>query len=446
LEFPIKGGRVTIQELRLKKNSQANDGEYSLIFDAHLNSSEKIESFVLNILYSNDALKQTQLNDIQMKLNDFKRKRTQISKEIISSEADFESQEQSYRSCQNKVELLKVQLRELTKGEVSDLSTEQNVITKIEEYDRRKSALQANESLRVIRGNTSLTTPKMDGIIGRIGQLAFIEDNETALIISWYLRNFMTCIVTNTSEVAEKLMDERSDEIDLTFPLDQIKDKGLPKHWNDSLPHEDKFDFCYAIGYARSRLEFYSINNIEASHKVFGSLLKNTLIMDTIEAAKSYRKKFEKFDGCPTILTKSGYIFYENGIIESAHLENIAVAFQSPPNIELLNVLKIIDLLKELKKAIRISEDERLSLQNCNKNHQNFKNNKNKELEQIDLNISLNETDFRRLSVSGIENQSLLLSELNQNSFDNNNNTHRRSQSRPECESEPSSKRARISR
>jgi hypothetical protein len=445
LEFAIKGGRVTIQELRLKNNSHANDGEYSLIFDAYLNSSEKIESYVLNILYSNDALKQTQLNDIQMKLNDFRRKRTEISEEIINSEADFEIQEQSYRSCQNKVELLKVQLRELTE-EASDLSTEQNIIAKIEEYNRRKNVLQANESSRVIRGNTSLITPKKDGIIGRIGQLAFIEDNETALIISWFLRNFMTCIVTNTSEVAEKLMDERSDEIDLTFPLDQIKAKDLPRDWNDSLPHENKFDFCYAIGYARSRLEFHSISNIEASHKVFGSLLKNTLIMDTTEAAKSYRKKFEKFDGCPTILTKSGYILYENGIIESARLENIAVAFQPPPNIDLLNVLKIIDLLKELKKAIRISEDERLSLQNCSMNHQNFKNNKNRELEEIDLNISLNETDFRRLSVSGLENQSSLLSESNQNSFDNNNNTYRRSQSRPECESEPSSKRARISR
>ncbi|CAG2161629.1 unnamed protein product [Oppiella nova] len=218
--------------------------------------------------------------------------------------------------------------------DISDHNDEPNVERKLNNYKKLFVELKNEDRIRAIRGKGTPTAPKWEGVLGRVVHLAYVEDPELAKSISWFLRDHMTCIVTTTSELAQKVCEELSG-VQQTLPLDCIPDHEL---YSPHLPSNPSISVKFATNYLKFNQEFQELD------KVFAAILGNTLIIDDMEVAKRYRQLVIRDIRCPTIITKTG-ILYESGIIDSC-LPTDIVMFQSPPNPDLIRVETVIELLK----------------------------------------------------------------------------------------------------
>uniref|UniRef100_A0A670YMS1 Structural maintenance of chromosomes flexible hinge domain containing 1 n=1 Tax=Pseudonaja textilis TaxID=8673 RepID=A0A670YMS1_PSETE len=143
-------------------------------------------------------------------------------------------------------------------------------------------------------------------ILGKISHLAQIEDDEVAKVISWHLTSDMDCIVTLTTAAACRIFEE-TNGTQQVLPLDCIHKKNLPD-WNSRpLPHlQNKRNSFSPIGnpvFARNLLIFPE--HMENCKMVFGVLLRNTIIIDNLEAAIQYRREV-----CITVVKYFVYCLY----------------------------------------------------------------------------------------------------------------------------------------
>uniref|UniRef100_A0A2C9KW83 SMC hinge domain-containing protein n=1 Tax=Biomphalaria glabrata TaxID=6526 RepID=A0A2C9KW83_BIOGL len=121
--------------------------------------------------------------------------------------------------------------------------------------------------------------------------------------------NFITCCsVLQAKEVYQRTQGRQQ-----VLPLDSIYRKNLPE-WDKPLPHirfQPKYKPAGNPVYARNLLEF--TRDEESCRVVFGMLLGDTLILDTLDQANQYRQEIIKYTHCPTILTRSGDRIRSNG-------------------------------------------------------------------------------------------------------------------------------------
>nr|KAG5694799.1 hypothetical protein BaRGS_019176 [Batillaria attramentaria] len=97
------------------------------------------------------------------------------------------------------------------------------------------------------------------------------------------------------------------------LPLDSIYRKNLPD-WGKPLPHVRYRPNWKPPGrpvYARDMLQFHT--DQESCRLVFGMLLGDTLILDSLDHANAYRQEIIKHSHCPTILTWQGDRIRSNG-------------------------------------------------------------------------------------------------------------------------------------
>ncbi|RUS91659.1 hypothetical protein EGW08_000632 [Elysia chlorotica] len=155
-------------------------------------------------------------------------------------------------------------------------------------------------------------TDREPGILGKIGHLALVQQDDIARVLSWHMAADMDCVITQTTAKAKDVY-QKTQGKQQVLPLDSIFRKNLPE-WDKPLPLERYRPSFSATGnpiYARNLLEF---PKEEQSCKiVFGMLLGDTLILDTLDHANLYRQELVKYTHCPTILTRSGDRIRSNG-------------------------------------------------------------------------------------------------------------------------------------
>uniref|UniRef100_A0A3P9NMP1 Structural maintenance of chromosomes flexible hinge domain containing 1 n=1 Tax=Poecilia reticulata TaxID=8081 RepID=A0A3P9NMP1_POERE len=140
-------------------------------------------------------------------------------------------------------------------------------------------------------------------ILGMVGQLAFVADDDVARVISWILQGDMDCVITTTTTAAQKLYeDTRGNQqvMALDNILVQQEDRPLPHIIN----HQELFKPSGNPTFARKHLIYPSLF---FSLPVFKNILGDTILMDDLVSATNYRKALvDKDIQCPTILTRTG--------------------------------------------------------------------------------------------------------------------------------------------
>ncbi|XP_017157405.1 structural maintenance of chromosomes flexible hinge domain-containing protein 1-like [Poecilia reticulata] len=146
-------------------------------------------------------------------------------------------------------------------------------------------------------------------VLGMVGELAFVADDDVARVISWHLQGDMDCVITMTTTAAQKLYeDTRGDQqvMALDSILGQHKDGPLPHIIN----HQELFKPSGNPTFARKHL-IYRDKELSCDRnnliKVFKNILGDTILMDDLVSATNYRKALvDKDIQCPTILTRTG--------------------------------------------------------------------------------------------------------------------------------------------
>uniref|UniRef100_A0A8C7RIF2 Structural maintenance of chromosomes flexible hinge domain containing 1 n=1 Tax=Oncorhynchus mykiss TaxID=8022 RepID=A0A8C7RIF2_ONCMY len=151
-------------------------------------------------------------------------------------------------------------------------------------------------------------------VLGKIGHLALVEDDDVATVISWHLLGDIDCVVTMTTAAARKIYDDTQGKQQV-MPLDTVfwRKNSI---WDLPLPHirngQDSFRPIGNPVFARDLLIFPE--NAENCHIVFGNLLGDTILTDDLDSANHYRKGVVQSKvPCPTLLTRQGDRIRSNG-------------------------------------------------------------------------------------------------------------------------------------
>ncbi|XP_046854704.1 structural maintenance of chromosomes flexible hinge domain-containing protein 1-like isoform X2 [Xenia sp. Carnegie-2017] len=354
-EFALINGTANVQNISIQQNTAGKDGqEYILSFSVQISGQQlDIPPFNLPFLFYNDVRKQEQSAQLT-------RERDHLFTTIKAYRALFETTKQlmdEMNVAVHEAGLAESKLRtELSRRNVpsQSLRTTQTVDdfisqltisrNKFQNTPRRRCALNPGP-----RGEA--------GILGKVAHLAEVMDDDIARVLSWHLSGDMDCVITLTTEKAKKVYHE-SKGSQQVLPLDSIYKRSLPE-WEKPLPHERGRVSYHPAGhpmYARSTLVFpVEKDNCKI---VFGMLLGDTIILDNLDCANSYRQEVVKFTHCPTILTRTGDRIRSNGKFggfqnRAPPMEKLRGAvFAAPYPVEYHTVCGQLEQLKAYKQAM----------------------------------------------------------------------------------------------
>ncbi|KAL5015375.1 hypothetical protein ScPMuIL_009645 [Solemya velum] len=311
LVFTMTNSICQIQNLLLQESTPGKDGqEYTLRCELHCDiipRNKVIDPFDIPFLFFNDAKKQSQMAALS-------KERDHLQNAIGAYKSLFETSQQlinelkvSVRDAQQDEDRIRDELRKY-KIPGNHL---QNV-NSVDECIKIKVKEQEN-LMRFTRRHCGLgQAPKDPEVLGKIGHLALVEEVDIARVMSWHMSADMDCVVTLTTKKAKEVYNQTSGRQQV-LPLDSIYRKNLPD-WSKPLPHIRFRANWRPPGhpvYARALLQFPE--NEDKCKIVFGMLLGDTLILDTLDHANAYRQEIVKHTHCPTILTREGDRVRSNG-------------------------------------------------------------------------------------------------------------------------------------
>uniref|UniRef100_A0A3B3XJQ0 SMC hinge domain-containing protein n=1 Tax=Poecilia mexicana TaxID=48701 RepID=A0A3B3XJQ0_9TELE len=172
-------------------------------------------------------------------------------------------------------------------------------ITDIKRYlQQKKSEVERIEKTprRIFSIHRNFSGPD---ILGMVGELAFVADDDIARVISWQLQGDMDCIITTTTEAAQKLYEDTQGNqqvMALDSFLVQQDDRPLPHIRN----RQELFKPSGNPTFARKHLIY---RDKQLGCDLFKNLLGDTILMDDLISATNYRKARIQ---CSTILTRTG--------------------------------------------------------------------------------------------------------------------------------------------
>ncbi|XP_043921496.1 structural maintenance of chromosomes flexible hinge domain-containing protein 1 [Protopterus annectens] len=313
VDFPIGKGLAEISNLVLAENSPGRDStEYFLVFEPVLPPTavkNPLPSYLLPFMFYNDFKKQQQMASLT-------KERDQLSQSVLAYRSLFETTNQliSEMKCQAQEAAMKeAHLKsELQKQDIDVTAT--STVSQIDLLLKQKVSNRETVLKQPRRTCTLINYPKGNpDVLGKIGHLAQVEEEEAAKVVSWHLASDMDCVVTLTTEAARKIYDETQGRQQV-LPLDSIFRKTLPD-WNRPLPHlrngKSHFRPLGNPVFVRDLLIFP--DNVEHCQLVFGMLLGDTILLDSLDAANHYRKEVVKLAHCPTLLTRDGDRIRSNG-------------------------------------------------------------------------------------------------------------------------------------
>uniref|UniRef100_A0A6Q2XFA8 SMC hinge domain-containing protein n=1 Tax=Esox lucius TaxID=8010 RepID=A0A6Q2XFA8_ESOLU len=308
VQFHLANGEshitVSSMNLSIMENSPGQDAkEYVLHFRPSISGfsrDKSLEAFELPFHFYNDV-QNTKL------MSELTRKKDQLNQTINIYKSLFETNRQLITELSNQVQdatnkesRLKSELRRNSIN-ISQLSS----IPAVEALISQKTAEMDSIKLQT-RRVCSMPDPfkGTPDVLGKIGHLALVEDDDVAKVISWHLLGDMDCVVTTTTEAARKVYDHTQGKQQV-MPLDTVP-----------LPHIRNGQASFhPIGnpvFARELLIFPE--NAESCQMVFGNLLGDTILTNDLDSANHYRKGVVQSKmPCPTLLTRQGDRIRSNG-------------------------------------------------------------------------------------------------------------------------------------
>uniref|UniRef100_A0A3Q2CPS3 Structural maintenance of chromosomes flexible hinge domain containing 1 n=1 Tax=Cyprinodon variegatus TaxID=28743 RepID=A0A3Q2CPS3_CYPVA len=271
VQISLKEGTVNIDSLAISENSPGENGRrYILLFRPEVTMPPtSLSPFELPFYFYNDA-------ENQQKRCELMRRKDRMSEAIKETK-------KSLNLIREKKDMYVIffQIKEIAEH----LKQKNLEVEKIE------------KSIRVCSIPNQFSGPD---ILGMVGHLAFVADDDAARVISWHLQGDMDCVITTTTQAAQKLHQKTMGNQQV-MPLDSI----LLHQGSRPLPHikhgRELFKPTGNPVFAKDLLIY--------PHKesLFKNLLGDTILMDDFNSATNYRKEVvEKGIFCPTILTRKG--------------------------------------------------------------------------------------------------------------------------------------------
>ncbi|XP_053383340.1 structural maintenance of chromosomes flexible hinge domain-containing protein 1-like isoform X2 [Mercenaria mercenaria] len=353
----LAGGTSFIQNIALQENSPGKDGyEYQLKCSVNCNNVPKslnMEPYILPFLFYDDAKKQSEMAALS-------KERDNLQNAIRTYKSLFETTEQL-------IEELKISVKEAKSEEskirdelrkqripMSTLNSVESIEKLVKDFNERKD-VELNKKRRVCSLPTIMANDPE--VLGKIGHLAQISDDDAARVLSWHMSSDMDCVVTMTTKKAKEIYNQTNGRQQV-LPLDSIFKKSLTE-WNKPLPHikyKPNWKPTGNLIFARNLIAFWQ--NEDKCKTVFSMLLGDTLWIDTLDQANEYRRELVKYTNCPTILTREGDRIRSNGkfgglMNKAPPVEKLRGAvFGAPVPDSYHQLCSTIDVLQNLKSAL----------------------------------------------------------------------------------------------
>ena len=357
--------------------------------------------FQIKIMFCDDTQRQQQLNEIQNNISVYQSQRDGLQKQIDDKKEVI---------CEQNLKFNRIRRRETTliytlekNNEKTDLNDAQKIEQKCNEYEKQLNLLNAKQSECRFRGIQIASPPDIEGVIGKLAQIVYIQDEGLARSVSWFLRDHMECVVVKTAQIAEQLSEE--EDIQSTLSLDSISEEIMRLAFLGPLPQDKtdrshQFRVNYSMSFLRTNFKFNaSLHNIDDLETVLISILGDTLYIPDLQKAKSYRKTFEEKirKKCPTIVSKDG-ILHESGITETLPKGRDFVCFQSPPDREYVRVQKVWETLKNLSPLYKQRVEEYKKLDVLEQQLIDLKEEKEQQIKDLDQTIRESKAKFADIS------------------------------------------------
>ncbi|XP_016887279.1 structural maintenance of chromosomes flexible hinge domain-containing protein 1 isoform X2 [Cynoglossus semilaevis] len=300
LLLKLEDGEVHVRRLAVVENSPGEDGSaYTLVFTPVVDSIPSLQSFELAFHFFNDKIHQQKTSGMLRKRDELQTAVDKLKEYIDNSDQLL----QLFNEAFNKANNTAVDLRK------SLISKKMEAPESIQDIDQLLSRIRveaetmqsSSRRLCNIRDNFK----GQQDVVGVVGHLGYVQDDDAARAISWQMKSFMDCVVTRTTESAKRIFDS-TDGRQQVLPLDSIfssPSRSLPHIRNDRM----LFNPTGNPVFARDLLIYPPDNNRSELETVFTNFLKDTLLIDDLQSGTSYRREMARLKiSCPTILTRDG--------------------------------------------------------------------------------------------------------------------------------------------
>uniref|UniRef100_A0A4W6CIV4 Structural maintenance of chromosomes flexible hinge domain containing 1 n=1 Tax=Lates calcarifer TaxID=8187 RepID=A0A4W6CIV4_LATCA len=217
--------------------------------------------------------------------------------------------------------------------------------------------IQADEILKIPRRVCSIRDNfrGQQDVLGMVGHLACVLDDDAARVISWHIRGDMDCVITKTTEAAQRIYKDTQGRQQV-MALDSIFVSPL----NRPLPHIRNGHILFNPPgnpvYARDLLIYP--HNKESCDIVFKNILGDTILIDDLDSGNKYRRTVvQNKIPCPTILTREGDRISGKGKFGGAQNKapqtNTSLMFGAPLPQDYHTLQEQIDLLRQYRTAVQ---------------------------------------------------------------------------------------------
>ncbi|KAI3355352.1 hypothetical protein L3Q82_018194, partial [Scortum barcoo] len=299
-QFSLAQGKAHITRLSIMENSPGENGSsYVLLFKPEV-PMVPLAPFELPFHFYNDV-------DNQQKMSELSRKKDQLITEIYSYKEFFTTSHEllsmltdHYLEASRKEADLR---KELNKRNMTIAET-----VSIGDIDRllKEKKTEADRIYQMPRRVFTVHDQYrgQQDVLGMVGHLAFVQDDDAARVISWQISGDMDCVITKTTAAAKRIYDITRGRQQV-MPLDSV----LVSHINRPLPHirngRNLFDPPGNPVYARDLL--IHPQDQDSCKIAFKNILRDTILIDDLDSANIYRRAVvENKIPCPTILTRQG--------------------------------------------------------------------------------------------------------------------------------------------
>ncbi|XP_072175383.1 structural maintenance of chromosomes flexible hinge domain-containing protein 1-like [Diadema setosum] len=363
MQFSFHKGCAHVENVLLQEKTPGRDGnEYSLHFILNCRGVT-VDPYILPFLFYNDVKK-------QQKMAHLSKERDSLNKTIQSYKEMFEGKQQLLEMFRDSVEdgaKRETKIRQELKQagvKAGQMATRDGIAATTSTLEEKMEQLK-NKPRRTCRIPPIETHDKE--ILGKIGHLAEVEDENEARVISWHMSTDLDCVLTTTMAKSKEVL-ANSRNRQQVLPIDTIFKRDVPE-WDRPLPHRR----ISALKNVRPRGNPTFVKHLlkfKAHHEhckiAFGLLAQDTIILDTLDDATAYRQLIVQHMRCPTLLTRDGHRIRSNG--KFGGTQNFCppdlrgFIFGAPPPDELFKLERQIELLQELTKAVVTRENAQTEL------------------------------------------------------------------------------------
>ncbi|KAK1885165.1 Structural maintenance of chromosomes flexible hinge domain containing protein 1 [Dissostichus eleginoides] len=299
VEISLEEGKAHIDRLAIMENSPGENGSaYTLLFTPEGPMvPPTLAPFELPFHFYNDADNQRKMSELSKKKDDLTTA-VHADKELFNTYGQLLSVLTSHHiAASHKETSIR---KELHRRNMESAQT-------IPHFDRliTEKRAEIEKIMKVPRRVCSLQDhyKGQQDVLGMVGHLAFVQDDNAAWVISWHIHGDMDCVITKTTEAAKRIYDDTRGRQQV-MALDSV----YVHPGNRPLPHIGSgcmlFDPPGNPVFARDLLLYTEDRDRDIAFK---NILGETILIDDLDSANNYRKAVvQKKKPCPTILTRQG--------------------------------------------------------------------------------------------------------------------------------------------